>query len=96
VTQSGIDIGKKLSDLAQAHGLEPGQLAILWVKDQPGITAPIFGPRTIDQLDRILPVLKMELSDELRAACDTLVPPGSAVTNFHNGCTWMKQQLLGV
>lgn len=95
VNQSGIEIGKQLSDLARRHDLQPAQLPLLWVKDQPGITAPIFGPRTLDQLEGILPVLEMSLSDELRAACDKLVPPGSAVTNFHNGCTWMKQQLVG-
>jgi aryl-alcohol dehydrogenase-like predicted oxidoreductase len=94
VNQSGIEVGRRLSELARAHGLTPAQLAVLWVKDQPGITAPIFGPRTLDQLEQILPVLDMSLSDELRVACDELVPPGSAVTNFHNGCNWMKQQLL--
>lgn len=96
VTPSGIAVAKRLADLAREHGVSRAQLAILWVKDQPAITAPIFGPRTLDQLEQILPVLDMDLSDELRAACDALVPPGSVVTNFHNGCTWMKQQVLGV
>jgi len=95
VTPSGIAVAKRLADLALEYGISRAQLAILWVKDQPAITAPIFGPRTLDQLEQILPVLDMNLSDELRAACDALVPPGSVVTNFHNGCTWMKQQVLG-
>jgi aryl-alcohol dehydrogenase-like predicted oxidoreductase len=96
VNQAGIEIGRQISALARDNKLLPAQLSVLWVKDQPGITAPIFGPRTLDQLDQILPVLDMSLSEELRLACDKLVPPGSAVTNFHNGCTWMKQQLLGL
>jgi aryl-alcohol dehydrogenase-like predicted oxidoreductase len=95
VTPAGIEVARRFSDLARVHGIPRAQLAILWVKDQPGITAPIFGPRTMEQLEQILPVLDMTLSDELRAGCDALVPPGSAVTNFHNGCTWMKQQLVG-
>ena len=95
VTPSGIAVARRLSDLAREHGISRAQLAILWVKDQPAITAPIFGPRTLDQLEQILPVLDMNLPDELRVACDALVPPGSAVTNFHNGCTWMRQQVLG-
>ena len=35
--------------------ISPAQLAVLWVKDQPGITAPIIGPRTLDQLEHFLP-----------------------------------------
>ncbi len=93
VNEAGVAVGEKVMALARASGITAAQLAMLWVKDQPGITAPIFGPRTLEQLEEILPVLDMNLSAELAAACDTLVPPGSAVTNFHNGCTWMLQQL---
>lgn len=94
VTQPGIEVGNKLVKLAQEHGIDPAQLAILWVKDQPGITAPIIGPRTMAQLENLLPVMEMTLTDELRAACDALVPPGSAVANFHNSAPWMKMKLM--
>jgi aryl-alcohol dehydrogenase-like predicted oxidoreductase len=93
VTQQGIEVGNQFVALARGHGIDPAQLAILWVKDQPGITAPIIGPRTVAQLENLLPVLGMSLSDELRAACDALVPPGSAVANFHNSAPWMKMRL---
>jgi aryl-alcohol dehydrogenase-like predicted oxidoreductase len=93
VNEPGIEIGRKLTTLANEAGITPAQLAVLWVKDQPAVTSPIFGPRTMEQLDEILPVLNMTLSSELAAACDKLMPPGSAVTNYHNGCSWMKQQL---
>jgi aryl-alcohol dehydrogenase-like predicted oxidoreductase len=93
VNEPGIEIGRKLTVLAKDARITPAQLAVLWVKDQPAVTAPIFGPRTIEQLEEILPVMNMTLSPDLAAACDKLVPPGSAVTNYHNGCTWMKQQL---
>jgi hypothetical protein len=35
----------------------------------------------------------MQLSDDLRAACDAIVPPGSAVANFHNTSGWMKMKI---
>lgn len=35
----------------------------------------------------------MRLPEDLRASCDALVPPGSAVANFHNSAQWMKMQL---
>jgi 1-deoxyxylulose-5-phosphate synthase len=66
---------------------------VLWVKDQRGVTAPLIGPRTFEQLEHFLPVLEMKLDDRLRAACDELVPPGSAVANFHNSAPWMRMKL---
>jgi aryl-alcohol dehydrogenase-like predicted oxidoreductase len=93
ITPQGIAVGAQFVALAQAHGIPPAQLALLWVKDQPGITAPLFGPRTAEQLQHVLPVLEQTLSAELRAACDALVPSGSAVVNFHNTALWMKMQI---
>jgi 1-deoxyxylulose-5-phosphate synthase len=93
VTQRGIEVGQKFVGLAEEAGLTGAQLALLWAKEQPGITAPIYGARTLDQLTHVLPILEMSLSDELRAACDELVPPGTAVANFHNSAAWMKTRI---
>ncbi len=90
VTPRGIETGEKFADLAREYGKTPGQLALLWCKDQPGITAPIVGPRTLEQLQELLPVLDMTLSDPERAACDALNPPGGVIANFHNTAGWMK------
>jgi len=90
VSQPGIEAGARFTELASQFGKTPGQLALLWCKDQPGITAPIVGPRTLEQLESLLPVLDMTLSQEERTACDTINPPGSVVTNFHNTAGWMK------
>jgi aryl-alcohol dehydrogenase-like predicted oxidoreductase len=94
VNAAGIEVGKQFVRLAQEVGISPAQLAILWVKDQPGITAPLIGPRTVAQLEEFLPVMEMHLDDTVRAACDELVPPGSAVANFHNSAAWMKMRIL--
>jgi aryl-alcohol dehydrogenase-like predicted oxidoreductase len=94
VTAKGIEVGKKFSVLAKEAGLTSAQLGLLWCKDQPGITAPLIGPETMEHLEDSLPVLEMTLSDELREACDNLVPPGSNVANFHNTAGWMKAQII--
>ena len=93
ITARAILVGNKFVQLAQSFGISPAQLAVLWVKDQPGITAPLIGPRTLGQLEHLLPVLQMNLDDALRAACDELVPRGSAVANFHNSAGWMQMQV---
>jgi aryl-alcohol dehydrogenase-like predicted oxidoreductase len=93
VNARGIEVGRAIEALARQNGMSGAELALLWVKDQQGITAPVFGPRTLAQLEQILPVLGRRLSNELKAAADELVPPGSAVTNYHNSVGWMKQVL---
>jgi aryl-alcohol dehydrogenase-like predicted oxidoreductase len=90
ICDRGIEIGDHFVALAREAGISPTQLAALWVKDQPGITAPIIGPRTLDHLEDLLPVGDMQLDDAVRQACDELVPPGSAVANFHNTAEWMR------
>lgn len=90
VTQPGIEVGREFSKIAKRIGLSAAQLALLWAKDQTGVTAPLMGPRTLSQLDDLLPVAEMTLDDETRKACDQLVRPGSVVADFHNTSGWMK------
>jgi aryl-alcohol dehydrogenase-like predicted oxidoreductase len=94
ITDKGIEIGNRFVDLAKDAGMSPSQLAILWVKDQDGITAPLIGPRTLQQLDDLLPVADKKLDDSLRTACDKLVPPGCAAANYFNSAVWMKSRIL--
>lgn len=93
ITPRGIEAGQQFSELAQQSGKTPSQLALLWCKDQPGVTAPIYGPRTLAQLQEVLPVLEMNLSADERAACDAINPPGSVIVNFHNTAAWMKMRV---
>jgi aryl-alcohol dehydrogenase-like predicted oxidoreductase len=93
VSPRAVEVAERFVALAAEAGMSAAQLAVTWVKDQPGITAALIGPRTLDQLTTLLPVMEMTLSDELRAACDALVAPGSAVANFFNSAPWMKTKI---
>ena len=93
VTARGIEVGNRFVALAKELDISPAQLAYLWVKEQPGITAPAIGPRDVEQLKHFLPVAEMTLDDSVREKCDELVPPGSAVANFHNTAAWMKMKI---
>ena len=93
VNRKGARIGARLAELAPKYGLTAGQLALLWVKDQPGVTSPIVGPRTPEQLHEMLKVVDLRADEELRAACDALNPPGTAVADFHNTSGWLKTRI---
>ena len=63
VTPRAVEVGDQFVDLAKECGISPAQLAILWVKDQEGITAPLVGARSVEQLEHILPIMEMDLDD---------------------------------
>jgi NDP-hexose C3-ketoreductase / dTDP-4-oxo-2-deoxy-alpha-D-pentos-2-ene 2,3-reductase len=62
---------KLCSDL----GEEPSNVALAWLLSRPGVTAPIVGPRTMQQLDGALHSLELTLDDKTLAALDRLFPP---------------------
>jgi aryl-alcohol dehydrogenase-like predicted oxidoreductase len=94
ITHAAADAGQRFAQVARDFELAPASLALLWVKDQPDITAPLCGPRTLAQLEDLVPVMQMNLSDEMRRACDQVVPPGSAIADFLNSAPWMKGTIL--
>ena len=94
ITQRGIDVGKEVVGMARERGLTASQLALLWVKDQPGVTAPIIGPRTLAHLEDALVIIDKALGEADRPLFDALVHPGTAVADFHNSNDWMKARIL--
>ena len=57
------------------HG--PGEVALAWLLHQDGVTAPIVGPRTVEQLTQVLSVPEVRLGDDTLARLDELFPgPG--------------------
>jgi len=93
ITSRGIEVGRKLAEMAAERNLTAAQLALLWVKDQPGVTAPILGPRTLSHLEDALTVMEMSLDEADRPLFDELVHPGNAVADFYNSNDWMKARI---
>ncbi|PWS49989.1 aldo/keto reductase [Streptomyces sp. FT05W] len=70
-------------DLLEKHGLEPGEAGLAWLLTRPGVTGPISGPRTQEQLESALRAVELELSDEVLTALDEIFPgPGPSPENF--------------
>jgi aryl-alcohol dehydrogenase-like predicted oxidoreductase len=88
-------LNRRASDVAEraAALARPAQLALLWVKEQPGVTSPVFGPRTLAHLAEGLLVLERRLDDADRPLFDALVHPGNAVADFHSTNDWMKARI---
>jgi aryl-alcohol dehydrogenase-like predicted oxidoreductase len=58
-------------------GEQPATVAVAWLLQQQGVTAPIVGPRTVEQLTGMLRALEIELSqDDLRRLDEIWPGPG--------------------
>lgn len=55
---------------AEGLGWTPAQVALAWVRDRPGVAAPVLGARTAAQLSSLLGVTELTLPPELVAALD--------------------------
>jgi aryl-alcohol dehydrogenase-like predicted oxidoreductase len=95
VSQHAVEAGNKFVRLARDAGIDPARLAIAWLMHQPAVVAPLIGPKSVEQLEHLLPVMDMIVPAEILAACDTICSPGSAVANFHNSAPWMKMNING-
>ncbi|MCX5392345.1 aldo/keto reductase [Streptomyces sp. NPDC006482] len=70
-------------DLLDKHGLAPGEVGLAWLLTRPGVTGPIVGPRTPEQLAGALRALEVQLSEELLAQLDEIFPgPGPSPEAF--------------
>jgi aryl-alcohol dehydrogenase-like predicted oxidoreductase len=91
LTQRALEVVAGVAEVAAERGLSTAQLALLWLKDQPGVTSPIIGPRTPDHLTDALAVTELSLAPDDEKRLDELVHPGTAVADFHNTARmWMK------
>ncbi len=60
---------------ADGLAVTPLQVALAWVRDRPGVVAPIIGPRTAQQLTAALSVETLSLPDEICRALDDVSAP---------------------
>jgi aryl-alcohol dehydrogenase-like predicted oxidoreductase len=66
----------ELRAVAEESGASVPQVAIAWLLNQPGVAAPIIGPRTAEQLGDLLPAANLSLSeDQLRRLSACSPPP---------------------
>jgi aryl-alcohol dehydrogenase-like predicted oxidoreductase len=78
---SNFEIAERFTALARERGLEPAALAIAWVAAHPGVTAPLLGARTLEQLDACLRAAEVPMTAELYAEIAALSPAPPPATD---------------
>ena len=71
-----LDAVEQLAVLAEEAGLSLIHLAIAFVMQHPAVTAPIIGPRTMEQLESQLGAADVALTSDILDRIDKIVPPG--------------------
>ncbi len=68
---------EKWESLCAEIGEQPADVALAWLLANPIVTAPIIGPRTLDQLDGPMKALSITLEPEVLSQLDEIFPgPG--------------------
>jgi len=89
--QRKLDAADHLAQLADEAGIPLLQLAIAFVANHPAVTAPIIGPRTMEQLEGQLPAADIVLDEALLDRIDEIVPPGTNINPADGG--WQNPAL---
>jgi aryl-alcohol dehydrogenase-like predicted oxidoreductase len=83
--QAKLDAAEELALLAEEAGISLIHLAIAFVLNHPAVTAPIIGPRTMEQLESQLGAVDVTLDSDVLDRIDKIVPPGTTLNRDDAG-----------
>ncbi|QVQ54637.1 aldo/keto reductase [Spiractinospora alimapuensis] len=63
-SEPGLAVVDALTRIGSRHGVEPATVALAWLRQRPGVTAPIASARTTDQLPALLAAADLTLAEE--------------------------------
>jgi aryl-alcohol dehydrogenase-like predicted oxidoreductase len=76
---------EQFEKLCGEMGEEPAQVALGWLLNNPAVTAPIIGPRTLAQLDGSLRALEIAWSEDVLKRLDEIWPgPGGTAPEAYS------------
>jgi aryl-alcohol dehydrogenase-like predicted oxidoreductase len=84
MADAAFDVIDAIAALAAEKGCSPAQLSLAWCAQQPGVTAPIIGPRTLEQLEDNLGAVEVTLTEADRERLDQIVPPRSVTVTYYD------------
>ncbi len=83
MTERIYDVIEPLEEMAAAKGCTLSQMALAWVEQQPGVTSPIIGPRTMEQLEDNLGAKNVTFSEDELKQIDSIIRRGDHVAPYY-------------
>ncbi|KAA2261932.1 aldo/keto reductase [Solihabitans fulvus] len=81
LTERNLRIAEEAGKVAAELGTTTAAVALAWVRDRPGVSSVIVGPRTLEQLEQNLAGLDLDLPKELAARLDEVSQPENGPVN---------------
>ena len=78
-----FDVVEGIEPIAESKECTLSQLALAWAMQQPGVTSPIIGPRTMEQFDDNMGALRITLNEDDLKAIDAVALPGDSVSSYY-------------
>ncbi|WP_313556750.1 aldo/keto reductase [Miniimonas arenae] len=75
LTERAARVVEAVATAASGLGRSPAQVALAWVRDAPGVTSALVGPRTAAQLADVVDAADLVLPEEIRAVLDEVTAP---------------------
>lgn len=72
-----------LEALTKDKGVSMTAFALAWLNAQPGVTSPIIGPNSVQQLEDNLAASDVTVTDEDKKRVDELVAPGTHTEDYY-------------
>ncbi|HLJ57510.1 MAG TPA: aldo/keto reductase [Chthonomonadaceae bacterium] len=70
-------------EFCAARDVAPAEMALAWCLSREGVTSPIVGPRTMEQLEAYLKALAIEVTADDTARLDAIFEPGTHASNYY-------------
>ena len=75
-----VDLMRTMADEKECT---PGQVALAWCAAQDGVTCPIIGPRTLEQLEDNVKAIDVKIADEDKLRIDAVSSPGRGIVPYY-------------
>ena len=74
---------EKWENFCDDIGEDPANTALAWLLAQPGITSPIIGPRTLQQLETSIRALEINFNEESLSKLDAIFPSAGQSPQYY-------------
>jgi aryl-alcohol dehydrogenase-like predicted oxidoreductase len=84
-SEMAYDVLDVVDALAEEKNATASQVSLAWCANQPGITSPIIGPRTMEHLDDNIGAADVQITDDDCARLDVVAEPERAIVPYYIG-----------
>ena len=75
---------RRLRKLAEANGMTMTTLSLAWVANQPGITSPIIGAKSIEQMSESAAACEVKLGEKVLKKIDEIFPRSGHYVDYYS------------